>query len=391
MKSQIRLLSNITSLDPAGDDTVLTELPTCPPPAAYEALTKLFESSQIASESPFGARAHTFALKTRRELREAMKLRDSLISERIDAAFTKFAEPSSSKSDNIRSAVEIVVEREIAAATKAGRKPMQPSVRKYAHDELCFFLFAGSTTTAEVVGWAFKYLTAYQDVQTKLRKSVKAAFRESVQGGAQPTVEAIVKAKNPYLEAFVHETLRHGTNIANHVRTALVDTEILGHRIPKGTEVFLVVGRPIPEHTCEPADRIIQTRGPSFHSPAMQIDESRRSMTSQASSKESIAKWDQSELEKYDPERWLRYCENGMEFDPKAAPMQTFGEGPRSCFGRSLAMLEMRIIYTLVVWNFELLQIAPSLMDFKPLELLTLQPDNVRVKLTEITHEALKN
>jgi cytochrome P450 len=64
--------------------------------------------------------------------------------------------------------------------------------------------------------------------------------------------------------------------------------------------------------------------------------------------------------------------------------MQTFGAGPRSCFGQKFAMLEMRIMYALILWNFELMPIEQSLLDFQGEEVLTLQPKNVRVNLRAI-------
>jgi cytochrome P450 len=69
-------------------------------------------------------------------------------------------------------------------------------------------------------------------------------------------------------------------------------------------------------------------------------------------------------------------------FDASVAPMLAFGEGPRGCFGQKFALLEMRIFYSLILWNFELDGIHPSLMDFKAVEELTINPESVRVKLS---------
>jgi cytochrome P450 len=47
--------------------------------------------------------------------------------------------------------------------------------------------------------------------------------------------------------------------------------------------------------------------------------------------------------------------EKGDEFDPSAKPVLAFGLGLRGCFGKRLAYVEIRILITLIIWNFELL------------------------------------
>ena len=64
----------------------------------------------------------------------------------------------------------------------------------------------------------------------------------------------------------------------------------------------------------------------------------------------------------FKPERWLYPAGNGeMVFNADAGPMQQFGAGPRSCFGMKQAQLQLRIAFTLLVWNFELLPLPESL------------------------------
>lgn len=118
-------------------------------------------------------------------------------------------------------------------------------------------------------------------------------------------------------------------------------------------------------------------------SPAIPVDESLRSDTSRASDKDRLRKWDPQDLDQFRPERWLVEGGDGdVGFDASVAPMLAFGEGPRGCFGQKFALLEMRIFYSLILWNFELDAIHPSLMDFKAVEELTINPESVRVKLT---------
>jgi hypothetical protein len=50
------------------------------------------------------------------------------------------------------------------------------------------------------------------------------------------------------------------------------------------------------------------------------------------------------------------------------------------CTGRKLAYLEMRIIYALVVWNLEVLPPPEALFDFKAVDKLSHQPQNVYMR-----------
>ncbi|RYP13802.1 hypothetical protein DL767_010581 [Monosporascus sp. MG133] len=348
-QTQRRFLTGINQLAALaaddGDDSKLVDIPRCDPPAAYTALTALFDSSIIPLKSPFGYYHHWLAMKVVPRLRRAMRIRDQLVQASIANAYKTFADKASPKPDVVKSAVDLVVEREVASAAKEGRLPMQPAIGQRIHDELCLFLSAGSTTMAEAICWGLK----------------RSGNRIPAHGGSDRG------NGNPYLEAFMYESLRHGTNMEAHLRIALADTQILGHYIPKGSNVILVVN------------------GPSLTSPAMPVDETTRSPTSKASTKASTRQWNQTDLDRFTPERWLAKSASGeTEFDPRAAPMQTFGAGPRFCFGQKFALLEMRIIYSLILWNFELLPIHESLADFQGVEVLTLQPKHVRVKLREL-------
>jgi len=139
----------------------------------------------------------------------------------------------------IKSAVDLVVEREVTLAKKEGRKPEYDSV--YVRDELTGFLTAGYETTASTLNWGLKYLTAYPAVQSKLRAALRQAFTSHIGSNGQPHHEALAKIQVPYLEACVNEILRYNGSVAANTRKATVDTQILGYHIPKGTDVFFPV------------------------------------------------------------------------------------------------------------------------------------------------------
>lgn len=163
------------------------------------------------------------------------------------------------------------------------------------------------------------------EAQQKLRSELYVAYPKAVKEKRFPSYEEMKHAKIHYLDAFVEESLRlHTTTVT---REAQCDTIVLGHQIPTGTIIFL------------------NSNGPGFYSPALPVDDSKRSPTAK-----KVGAWDESkDLKAFEPERWLVQQENGeLEFDANAGPQLIFGLGPRGCFGKRLAYIEMRTIATLV-------------------------------------------
>lgn len=184
-----------------------------------------------------------------------------------------------------------------------------------------------------------KFLAENQDVQSRLRSELRGTYAEAVEEQREPTFEELNHPRHPYLEAVVEEALRcHSTTVT---REALADTELLGYHIPKGTVVFCV------------------SNGPGFYKPSLPVNDSKRSPSSKAAAKPKA--WDESrDLSEFDPDRWLvkkstNAGESKLEFDGNSGPQLIFGAGPRGCFGRRLAYIEMRLLTALVVWNFKLL------------------------------------
>jgi len=84
------------------------------------------------------------------------------------------------------------------------------------------------------------------------------------------------------------------------------------------------------------------------------------------------------------PERWLT-TENGEEiYDSMAGPVLLFGAGPRGCYGKKLAYLEMRMIVIMLVWNFVLGKCSEELSSYDSTDKLTGQPKQCYVKLSEV-------
>lgn len=234
-----------------------------------------------------------------------------MINERLQSAWQKFSGVEGKGA--VKSATDLIVQREAQMARKEGRDiKIDTQVIK---DELFGFYMAGQETTSTTLCWAMKYLTAHPDVQIKLRNSLREAHERAHRNGGLPFAQEIAQADVPYLEAFIQEVHRVGNSVSSIVRVTTKDTVILGHVIPKGTDVFML------------------TNGPSYKTPPLEIEEAIRSKTSREN-REKFGVWDNETIGKFIPERWLSKNEKGeVVFNPSAGYTHPYGVGPRACFG----------------------------------------------------------
>lgn len=215
-----------------------------------------------------------------------------------------------------------------------------------------------------------KFLADNQDAQAKLRRQLCVSYAEARAEKRQPTVSEIVHNAAPYLDAFIEESLRCTKTLPVLIRQATVDTSILGYHIPKDTTI------------------IILSRGASITESAIQVPDDIRSKSSLAT-RERVPNWNDNEITQFKPERWIKTKEqtggtaefDNIEFDTCAGPMLTFGGGPRGCFGKRLAYLELRIMLTLLVWNFDFEQCAPELSSYESIDIFTTMPRQCYAKL----------
>lgn len=226
------------------------------------------------------------------------------------------------------------------------------------------YYLAGQETTANTSCWIVKYLSQYPGVQGKLRTALRLAHTIASQEGRQPTAKEIIEAKTPYLLAVIDEVLRLQPPFGLIDREALTDTVVLGHPVPKGTVIFM------------------SSLGPSLHAPALPLQEHLRSNGSQA--KKWDRDWASDDIHLFKPERWLTVDEEEeVTHDPQAGPLLSFGLGPRQCFGKRLGYLQLRILITLMVWNFEFESLEAPLCSFESIELNVRQPRYCFVKLKD--------
>lgn len=403
IKTQLDHLSGLASTTlPSGPEDAV-EFTHAAIPYDITAIRTVIESIEVGVTSPFPGLTLWFYFRLP-WIHRAFSHKDALLTTAFNDARSRFEDEETFGTQKIKSAMDYILRREIKNARKENRPPQfETNVLK---DELFGFLLAGHETTSTTVNWGLKLMTDHQDVQHKLREALYSAIPSA--RGRQPTYSEIVAAKMPYFDAVVEEMLRCAGTVAVHSRKALVDTDLLGYRIPKDANVLFL------------------TNGPTFIAPAVSgtnaIKESSRSESSR-SPKAKMNEWDPENISKFDPERWLKTNESGEIFcDLNAGPNNQFGGGPRGCFGKVLlhqlsspilpllhlpphrtpnppyihnqadqwltirpgkkfAYLEMRTVLTLIFWNFKLLPVAPELSSYRGHDRVTHRPQQCYVRL----------
>ena len=73
-----------------------------------------------------------------------------------------------------------------------------------------------------------------------MHSEVHSALAQATSQKRMPTVQEITETAIPYIDAVIEEIIRHSLTAPTVIRRSMVDVDILGHRIPKGTDVFLM-------------------------------------------------------------------------------------------------------------------------------------------------------
>lgn len=228
------------------------------------------------------------------------------------------------------------------------------------------FVVTGHDTSSTTTLWGLKCLSDNQAPQRHLRSILQASLGAAWAEKRDPSVREIVGTNLPYLDAVTEEILRCAGTIPCIDRQATADTEVLGHRVPKGTTMYIL------------------SNGPSIKSPAFEIDEHRRSQTCQDAKQDgrSRSEWNPGDMGWFKPERWLV---SAGEFSREAGPQLAFSLGTRNCYGKRLAYLELRIFIVQIVWNFELLPCPGPLSGYGSKIGITNKPRQCFVRLRKIT------
>lgn len=315
------------------------QYPPAPKNPGFDSIGILAESIEYAQKAPFPVFAYRL-IGNLPIYRRARQARDKL----IDMQFRKATDNVSiagekSTTTGITCAIEFIVFRELQAAGRENRAARLDS--EGLKVELLGFLLGGSETTASVASWLVKYIAANKQAQQKLRHELEVTFDVAKSEGRSPTVTEMMNSFSAghsmaYMHAVVEETLRCAAIIFGVARMAKQATSILGYHVPEGANIMNLF--------C----------GPGIQEPSLNVKEENRS------GKKVFTNWTRGSEAHFIPERWLKVSTDAggkhLEiFDPRAGPTIPFGAGSRTCFGKRLAYLQLRMFAVLLVWNFELL------------------------------------
>ncbi|KAH9903589.1 cytochrome P450 [Xylariomycetidae sp. FL2044] len=368
---------------PADENTPIS-FPDGTIPKLFSAVLDLEGSITIASRSPAPALARSI-LGQFPYMRRAKAIKDEYIRDKIRESLALIEDdgnatpPQGGRNTTTTpriSALHSVLLREREIAAKEDRQP--DYFQRPIFDEFLGLVMAGHDTEATTSAWGMKYLADHPAAQAKLRSELRKALPDALREKRSPTYDELIRTHIPYLDAVVEEILRHANTVPFVVRRAMRDgAVVLGRRIPKGTDVFLMAN------------------GPSYLQPNLEIDddddddgirspEARRRGQQGRKKTTLTGLWDDGDISKFLPERWLREDPahaGTVAFDPMAGPTLAFGLGPRGCFGKRLALQALKMRFALTCWHFTLRKTPPELSGYDAVQKFAREPTQCYVRL----------
>ena len=184
----------------------------------------------------------------------------------------------------------------------------------HIRDEVLTLILSGHETTANMMTWAFAYLSENPDFANKL--NFEASNQEWLKQGRAPTYLELEESA-PFASAIISETLRLAPPVWVAPRIAIKDSVIDGVLIPAGAHVLV-------------SQYVTQRSKEHF------IDGN-----------------------KWNPEKWLN---SNFEKSLSRGSYFPFGAGSRKCLGEYFALAESRLILLLVAKEFNLRTRFPKVL-----------------------------
>lgn len=202
----------------------------------------------------------------------------------------------------------------LSLITRAGEAAGDGFTAEELQDQALTLLLAGHETTASALGWIWHLLAHHPEVRARLEDEIETKL-----GRTLPSPESLRAL--PYLDAVVQEALRLYPPVWGLTRQA-VEPFLLGSRtFAAGTRVGILPW-------------IIHRKGAFFAEPDV-----------------------------FNPDRWL----DGSAAELPRHAYIPFGAGPRTCVGRSFALMEMRLIIATVTQRYRMQAVPGHTVVAEPL------------------------
>lgn len=190
-------------------------------------------------------------------------------------------------------------------------------------------LLAGEDTTANTLAWAVHLLLEHPNVFADLRAEADRAFTGRL-------ASTLAETQLPLTERVIHEVMRLKPVAPILFHEAIIDTSLGDVSIPAGS-LLLVLTR---KGALEPS---------RFPNP-----------------------------ERFDPERWRDPRRIALE--QREGHFVPFGSGPRLCPGRALALIELRLVLSLLAKNYDLERVGDA-ESVREVNGFTMSPVGLNVRL----------
>nr|XP_019046906.1 hypothetical protein I302_03510 [Kwoniella bestiolae CBS 10118]OCF25836.1 hypothetical protein I302_03510 [Kwoniella bestiolae CBS 10118] len=323
----------------------------------------------VPVESPFPALSHFFTRLTP-SYRYHTKRMDDFLEQRLAEARHKASnlscEMASEAADNT---FDLLIAKQLGEGGLSDDEIKQ---------ELFQYLLAGTETSSTTLAWISrtsfhnkflqlisqkwcKFMTNNPAIQRKLRQHLLNRLPQDIIHNM--TFDDLIAVNLPYLEAVVHETLRMARTAGGFLRDTKEDMCIMGHHIPKGTTLAFPTS--IGHQDLSSPDYLLST--------SLSHAEERR-----------VGYWKSGTGHVFDPERWL--TEDG-QFNAIAGPSLPFSLGQRRCFGKNLALLELRIFIAHLSLSFFFARIPADQNSFDRFDKVISHPKDCFVRPVQWTSE----
>ncbi|KAG9018278.1 hypothetical protein FRB90_011678 [Tulasnella sp. 427] len=225
----------------------------------------------------------------------------------------------------------------------------------------------GHDTTAAALQWGVKFLTENPAIQKTLHDELTRGLGDSPEGRPLTFDEMMSPERTPYLEAVVSEILRCAKVAVASSKQTTEPLKLLGTTIPPRTSIAWCT-----HVACDNAN--------AFNEAKLRALDPLRSESSRKNGLGGRSLWT-TPTDKFEPERWIMVDpETGHRtFNPRAGYSFPFGVGLRSCAGKQLAVLELKIYIATLNLAFFLSEVPEELSGHRATIQISRIPDQAFV------------